>query len=99
MAVTTPDPLTRLAARYLWWKSADDAVADLDRLVVQVMDIGTLEDARWLLDHLGANRFRTALSGAEAGQLRPKSWAYWHYKLGVTPADQAPPPMPARVVQ
>ena len=64
-----------------------------------VMDIGTLEDARWLLDHVGADWFRTARRGAEAGQLRPKSWAYWHHKLGLTPADRNPPPMPARVVQ
>ena len=86
----------RLAKRYLWWMEAPKTAAETDRLIVQVMDIGDFDDATELLDCAGDERFRKALHNSLPGQLRPKSWAYWHYRLRMIEVDEAPPKLPVR---
>lgn len=94
------DELTaRLAKRYLWWMAAPQTDVETDRLVAQVMDIGDFDDANELLDSAGAERFRAVLQKALPGQLRPKSWAYWHYRLRLIDVDKEPPTLPVRAFQ
>jgi hypothetical protein len=88
-----------LAPRYLWWRRDFDFQTDLGALVAQVMDIGDFQDAHDLLNQLGPEPFVAVLREARPGALRPKSWSYWHYKLGVTPFDQEPPPVPKRTYE
>jgi hypothetical protein len=85
-----------MARRYIWWQSPDEALRNPNRLIVQVMDIGTFEDAQELQEIFGNEPLRVALRSAGPGQLRGKSWSYWHYRLDITPINQAPPPMPIR---
>ena len=89
--------IEEMAGRYVWWRSAAEAAAMPDRVILQVMDIGDWEDVQALADALGDDRLRAALSRAEAGQLRPKSWAYWHYRLGLAASPDELPPMPRRM--
>jgi len=35
------------------------------------------------------------LTHAEIGQFTPRSWTYWHYRLGIADIDQVPP-LPSR---
>jgi hypothetical protein len=46
------------------------------------MDIGDWDDVVVLIECLGEEHLRKVLMRAEAGQFRPKSWHFWHYKLG-----------------
>jgi len=92
-----PEFLARMARKYIWWKRAPDAVARPDRVIAQVMDIGEWRDVMVLAEQAGDARLADVLANAEIGQFTPRSWAYWHYRLGRAPAE-APPPMPKRRV-
>ncbi len=87
-----PDVLHRLAARYVWWKSPDEALAARDHFLCQLMQLGTGEDVRAARDLLGDDVFRDALRHAPPGVLDARSWNFWHRVLLGTP----PPPMPER---
>ena len=84
------------AKKYIWWKTPDEAVEFPNRVIAQVMDIGTFEDAQALLGLVGAPVFRDVLQHAEAGQFSKRSWTYWHYKLGLAKTETDIPPLPQR---
>lgn len=89
--------LSNLSRRYVWWKSPDQAMRFPDRVAVQVMDLGTFEDITSLIETAGEEYLRAVLQRAEAGQLSPRSWHYWHYRLGLAEYGRRPvPPMPVR---
>lgn len=89
------DVLERLARKYLWWKSPDEAMATPERVIAQVMNLGDFEDVQTLANRVGDEVLRDVLTHAEAGQFNARSWAYWHYRLGLAEVDHLPP-MPAR---
>ena len=91
-----PDPIRALARRYLWWLPPDEALAQPQRVIAQVMDLGTWADCAALEAHFGRDLMRKALRRAEPGWFRPRSWVYWHYRLGLTPWGQEAPPSPSR---
>jgi hypothetical protein len=87
--------LHRLASRYIWWKSPEDALLYPDRIIAQVMDIGDFQEMEELAQLVGDDRLRAVLAYAQAGQFRPRSWHYWHHRLGLA-ASGGVPPLPAR---
>ncbi len=89
--------LIGLARKYVWWKSPDEAIKYPRRIIAQVMDIGTLEDIELLVRLVGEETLKDTIAQAEAGQFRPRSWAYWHYRLGLADVDQVPK-MPRRKI-
>ena len=105
-ADSTPEPpltsqelacLRSLAARYIWWKTPDEAIEFPQRIAAQVMNIGAWEDVVDMVDALGDDYLRLVLRTAEAGQLNARSWHYWHYRLGLAEYGTRPvPPMPER---
>jgi hypothetical protein len=89
--------LRRLAARYVWWKTPEEAMQFPHRVAAQVMNLGTWEDLTELADVAGEDYLRGVLQNAEAGQLNARSWHYWHYRLGLAEYGARPvPPMPVR---
>jgi hypothetical protein len=94
MAVA-PATLMPLARKYFWWKTPEEAVAFPDRLVAQVMNIGDFADVAALAALVGDDALRGVLARAEAGQFSARSWAYWHYRLGLAKVDEVPP-LPVR---
>jgi hypothetical protein len=95
MSPETLDALKDLAAKYIWWKTADEAVAMPDRVIAQVMDIGDYTDVQALVSLVGDDTLRRVLTEAEPGVFRDRSWAYWHYRLGLASLGNLPP-RPAR---
>lgn len=89
--------LTPLARKYVWWKTPEEAVSQPERVIAQVMNIGDFEDARALHIAVGDAVLTDVLRHAEIGQFSPRSWAYWHYRLGLARPEQLPP-MPTRQV-
>lgn len=87
--------LKPLAAKYIWWKTPDEALLAPARIVAQVMDIGDYDDVQHLAHSLGDDALREVLTHAQAGQFSPRSWAYWHYRLGLCDVDEVPA-LPAR---
>jgi hypothetical protein len=86
--------LARLAKRYVWWLSAEQALEFPQRLIANIMDMGTFEDIHELVQAVGEEALRQTLANAEAGQFRPRSWSYWQYMLnGLCDGDLPPLPM------
>lgn len=83
--------LMQLAPKYIWWKTPDEAMAWPERLISQVMNIGDYADVQVLANQLGDARLRDVLTHAQAGQFGDRSWAYWHYRLGLATLDSLPP--------
>lgn len=82
--------LEQLASKYVWWKSPEEALAMPERVIAQVMNIGDYTDVQALATEVGEDALRTVLKHAEAGQFNERSWAYWHYRLGLAEVDQVP---------
>ncbi|MGD0731745.1 MAG: hypothetical protein ABR956_10805 [Terracidiphilus sp.] len=92
--------LRALAARYVWWKTPDEAMEFPGRVAAQVMNLGAFEDLTEMVEAAGEDYLREVLKSAEAGQLDPRSWHYWHYRLGLAEFGKRPvPPMPVRRVE
>jgi hypothetical protein len=86
------DRLVALAERYVWWSPSERTVAhNLPRLVAQVMELGTWEDAHALLRIVGREAFVAVLRSPPVGTFSPPSWTFWHRRLGLG----EPPPLPA----
>jgi hypothetical protein len=89
------DILKAMARKYVWWKSPDEALAMPDRVIAQVMDIGDWDDVQALASQVGDDALREVLTHAQAGQFNARSWAYWHYRLGLCDVGEVPP-LPVR---
>jgi len=87
--------LRPFTTRYVWWKTAEEALGYPERLVAQVMNIGSFEDLQRLDEMVGEEGLRLVLSQAEAGHFNPRSWHYWHYRLGLS-RPGAVPSLPIR---
>jgi len=82
--------LKPLASKYIWWKTPDEAVAIPERVIAQVMNIGDYADVQSLVAQVGDEVLREVLTHAEAGEFNERSWAYWHYRLGLSSVDNVP---------
>lgn len=89
------ESLKSLASKYIWWKTPDEAVVTPERIIAQVMNIGDYSDVQSLATQVGDEVLREVLTHAEAGQFSERSWAYWHYRLGLSSVDHVPA-LPAR---
>jgi hypothetical protein len=87
--VSTP-LLRSLAGKYIWWKTPDESLRFPQRVIAQVMNIGDYEDVQAMSDDQTEARLKQALLEAEAGQFSPKSWSYWHYRLGLARPGEVP---------
>jgi len=84
------DLLRRLAARYLWWETVERALRHPDQIVAQTMALGDFADVLELERRLGRDRMRRVLLRAAPGQFDERSWAFWHYRLGLARPEQVP---------
>jgi hypothetical protein len=82
------ETLKRYAAKYIWWKTPDEAAETPERVVAQVMDIGDFDDVRALAEAVGDDYLRHVIAQADPGIFSEKSWTYWHYRLGLATPGQ-----------
>jgi hypothetical protein len=92
-----PELLEKFASKYVWWKTTHEAIRYPDRVVAQVMNLGDYEDVQALVHRVDSAYLRKVLTDAEAGQFDARSWAYWHYRLGLSEPGKVPA-LPARKV-
>jgi hypothetical protein len=90
MKTLEQEPLRRWATKYVWWKAPDEALIQPERIVAQIMNIGDYDDVRALFKLVDEEYLRAVLQGAEAGEFNERSWAYWHYRLGVSEPGEVP---------
>jgi hypothetical protein len=95
MIQISPETLKPLASKYIWWKTPEEAVAMPERVIAQVMNIGDYFDVQSLVSQVGDETLHEVLTHAQAGEFNARSWAYWHYRLGLSSVDPVPA-MPVR---
>ena len=86
-----------MARKYVWWLPPAQALARPDLIVSQVMNLGDYSDVRALEAVLGRERLAEVLRDAEPGRFSPRSWSYWHYRLGLA-AQRRVPRLPQRTL-
>ncbi len=67
------DLLKPMAAQLIWWQPADVSLRNPDRVIAQVLDLGTLEAGQRLPQVLEDRRLAQVLQQAEAGWFSPRS--------------------------
>lgn len=89
--ISVDSEMLKLASKYVWWSPPEHVLENqVDRLVANVMELGTWEDANRLLAEVGRDRFISVLDAPPPGIVSAKSLAFWHRRLG-RPGD---PPKP-----
>lgn len=86
-----PD-LLAVARRVVWFKPAHETLRNEVFFLNHAMTFGDASDVALIRRHYDDNALRNALRNAHAGVFDPRSWAYWHTILGISPV----PAMPAR---
>lgn len=84
--------LAEFKERYIWWR--DGAEPSQDRIVAQVMNLGTYEDIRRLEAELGVEELGAVMLRAQPGWIGPRSWNFWRGRLQAQramPIPQTPP--------
>ena len=100
--INIPDEISRrdllldFATRYIWWKTPHEALLYPERILAQVMNLGIYEDLGRLLNAFTIEELRQVIVNAEPGWFNERSWAFWHYHLGMTATDVLPPSLPSR---
>lgn len=84
------DLVERLARKYLWWSTPNGVPHDTLRVLAQVMELGTHEDAEALRADVGDGALRDVLRRAQPGWFSEKSWHYWHYALSAAAFGKVP---------
>jgi len=83
--------LRKLARKYVWWLPPAQALARPQLVAAQIMNLGDYGDVRALEAALGHERLAEALHAAGPGRFTPRSWSYWHYRLGLAAPGRVPP--------
>ena len=84
--------LAKVARRLFWWMTPEEALRDEVRFLAQVMALGTWDDVAASQAAYPVEVWKSALHYAPAGVIDPRSWNFWHVRLGMMPV----PPMPSR---
>lgn len=84
--------LNELAAKLIWWKGPDEALADERRFLAQAMTFGNWEEMAFVRSVYGDDALRAVLTDAPPGVFDPRSWNYWHLIFG----QATVPPLPRR---
>jgi hypothetical protein len=87
--------LADFAAHYIWWRG--DEPPSQDRIIAQVMNLGTYEDIRRLEAAFAPGELRGVMLRAAAGWISDRSWNFWRGRLrhaGIGSIPEAAPRRP-----
>jgi hypothetical protein len=88
--------LAELGQKYIWWTPVGDAPHAPDRIIAQVMNIGSDEDTQRLQATVGAARLADVMMHAAAGWFSPRSWNCWRERLSAATSARIPAELPRR---
>ena len=83
-----------MARKYVWWQDPRLTLADPRLLIAQLMTLGTLDDVRWLIDQVPADKLRHVLREPPIGIFNERSWRFWHLRLDCRPIPALPVRLP-----
>jgi len=67
------EELARLAKRYIWWKTVDQTMENLEQIVAQVMNMGDWGDVCRLVDYVEDKGLCRVIRHAEIGMFNERS--------------------------
>jgi hypothetical protein len=88
------DLLADFACRYIWWR--DETPPSQDRVIAQVMSIGTSDDIRRLEKAYSRDELREVMLRAQPGWISEPSWELWRGRLRAAGAGPIPERLPRR---
>ena len=74
MEKTTPEAL---AEAYVWWLTPEETLRTPEKILRQILKMGTLSDYRKALELWGEQAFKDAMMTAPPGALDERSWNFW----------------------
>jgi hypothetical protein len=88
--------IASLAAKYMWWPAVGGRGHGEDRVLAQVMDIGSYEDILHLEATLGRERLAEVMRHAAPGWISARSWDFWRGRLRAQAGLEVPKRAPRR---
>jgi hypothetical protein len=85
-----------LGRKYIWWSPIGEEPHSEERIIAQVMNLGTYEDIRRLELALGFERLADVMVHAAPGWFSPRSWSFWRRRLALETARVIPAEPPRR---
>lgn len=86
--------IDELGQKYLWWRPINDSPFSKDRVIAQIMNLGTYDDILQLEAALGQASLVEVMLHAEPGWLSDRSWEFWRgrlsYATGLALPEKAP---------
>ena len=82
--------LLEVARRVIWFEEAEQALSDSIRFIIYAMNYATYGDMQVIRRYVSDDALRESSQRASPGIIDPRSWAYWHLKLGQFPAPEMP---------
>jgi hypothetical protein len=79
----------------MWWDSADGGPFSHERVIVQVMNLGTYDDIRRLEKEFSPRFLATVMRNAAPGWFSARSWEFWRGRLSVD-GERVPDQPPRR---
>jgi hypothetical protein len=73
--------LAELAPKYVWWRRANGGTHKPERIVAQVMNLGTYDDIRRLERVFTPPELAEVMRHAQPGWFTPRSWEFWRGRL------------------
>ena len=77
--------VSELAKKYLWWQTVGDEPHSIERIIAQIMNLGTYEDIRRLESLLDRADMIAAMQHAQPGWFSARSWEFWRGRLSAAP--------------
>ena len=90
------DLIASLGAKYMWWPAVGTGGHSDNRIIAQVMDIGSYEDILRLEAVLGRERLAEVMRHAAPGWISARSWDFWRGRLRAQAGLEVPERPPRR---
>ena len=90
MCVPHDERLLDIAKRVKWFDAPERTLAHEADFLGRVMALATLEDAGFVEQVYGRDQMIAAIRSAAPGAMDPRSWSYWHLRLGLGRAGAMP---------
>ena len=88
--------IAEFARKYIWWAPIGDQPHSEERVIAQVMDLGTFDDIRRLEKTVGYDRLADVMLRAAPGWLSYRSWEFWRGRLSRALGKSMPDKPPRR---
>lgn len=85
-----------LGRKYLWWRPVDGQAFPDDRVLAQVMNLGTYDDILTLEKVFGQARLAAIMVHADPGWFNDRSWEFWRGRLTFSTGIMIPATAPRR---